>query len=536
VYDYVNGNFSSAVELDNLGGVFIGDRSNPDPYKKWVPRPDLMLYIPPPAEFNSTLTNETNWMLYAGNWGAPLQLPEVSLDCLNANQTERYPCPNNNESTRLILQILKLASGLPFGLNLGGVGDTYTGAGSSNSTLIGYPGITGPLNRGYSETWIARPLPLIQNKNATTLICPEDTNQGTPLPNLDPAVFNVSVSTLTNYLIGVAIGDVVFSVLLVLVMALPTLLDKSAKVHKMVVKKAQYLAGEAGAVAKKATNAMENMLPGTAGSAIEAARLQAVADEKAALAIAVADVEAVEADVEAVEDVILRDEESGHASTIKKVETLLLPAEAAIVNAADVAKAAGISPSPSSASLKSTEIINVQLDNDARHSFRTFVWFVLGLCLFIAGIIVSTYGVVATLNDSVVAAALARFNAGSVAATLEFLLIAGLALIGGFDIIVVRFNLLIVKIIKTKLSSAFFSVKLKSSLLIFFVFLLCRSFYSFSCVLNASISVDSPFVTTLEASAGATPTFLSSMSSHSALLFSLSASLFSSLHSDLCLL
>jgi hypothetical protein len=424
VYDYVNGTISGTVELENLGGLFIGDRNNPDPYRKWVPRPELMLYIPPPSELEGILNNETLWALYAGNWGAPLRLPTVSLDCLNAEQTERFPCPKDNESTKLILRVLKLISGLPIGVNLGGTGDTYTGTASSNSSLLGYPGITGPLSRGYSASWIARPSPLIQRKNETTLICPQDTSGGTPLPNVDPSVFDVSVSTLTNYLIGVAIGDVAFSLLLVLVMALPTLLDKSIKVRRMVVNKAQLLAVEAAGIAKKATTAVENrFVPGTTttttSSSVEVKELQEknLSEEDAALAAG------------GIDAVVIENKHAGNAGMGFGASTTKAP------QATDAAiDSSFFTPSPT----KSSEILEVQVERDDRHNTRTFVWFILGLCLFIAGIGMSIYGVVVTLNDSVLSAAISTLNVGSVGNTLRVLLITGLSLIGAFDIIVVR--------------------------------------------------------------------------------------------------
>ena len=415
VYEYINGNVSSAVKLDNLGGLYIGDRNNPDPYRKWVPSPELMLYVPPPTTFNDTLNSTNLWMMYPGNWGAPLQLPAVSLDCLNDAQTERYPCAKDNESTQLILRILKLAAGLPIGLELGGTGDVYTGANSSNSSLVGYPGIAGPLTRGYSETWVARPLPKIQNKNLTTLVCPKDAPEGAPLPAVDPSVFDVSVQTLVNYLIGVAIGDIVFSFLLVLVMALPALLDKSAKVQKIVVRKAKYFEREAAAAAvmattaaKKATYAVESFLPGTSASEINQLTQ--------------------EGNINAV---LTGDEEAGNARP-------------PVVAVAVASPSSSPTPSPASStaldridSIKSSEILDLQVELDEGQATPTLIWFILGLGLFIAGITLSIYGVVAILNDSVLSAAINKLNAGSVGHTLEILLITGLSLIGGFDIIVV---------------------------------------------------------------------------------------------------
>ena len=100
VYEFVSGNFSTDVQLQNLGGLYISDRTLADPYRKWVPRPDLMLHIPDMNALNeSQRVGEYAWAMYAGNWGAPLQLPSVYLECINAEQTERFPCPPENEST-----------------------------------------------------------------------------------------------------------------------------------------------------------------------------------------------------------------------------------------------------------------------------------------------------------------------------------------------------------------------------------------------------------------------------------------------------
>lgn len=54
-------------------------------------------------------------------------------------------------------------------------------------------------------------------------------------------MFDVSIDTLINYLAGVAIGGVAFSVLLAIIMALPVIIDKSGKVNKLVTTKVGYI-------------------------------------------------------------------------------------------------------------------------------------------------------------------------------------------------------------------------------------------------------------------------------------------------------
>lgn len=51
VYQFLSGNISGApVSLNNLGGVYIADRTLVDPYKRWEPARNgsNLIYIPPP--------------------------------------------------------------------------------------------------------------------------------------------------------------------------------------------------------------------------------------------------------------------------------------------------------------------------------------------------------------------------------------------------------------------------------------------------------------------------------------------------------
>ena len=101
VHTFLNGSSFDGVQLQNLGGLYFGDRTLADPYRKWVPRPDLLTYIPPMLTANETdIMNKFEWAVYAGNWGAPLKLPPVHLECINEEQTAKEECSMQNEATK----------------------------------------------------------------------------------------------------------------------------------------------------------------------------------------------------------------------------------------------------------------------------------------------------------------------------------------------------------------------------------------------------------------------------------------------------
>jgi len=50
VYAYQEAEFRGKASFDNLGGVYISDRTLADPYKRWVPRPDNLVFVPTPQE------------------------------------------------------------------------------------------------------------------------------------------------------------------------------------------------------------------------------------------------------------------------------------------------------------------------------------------------------------------------------------------------------------------------------------------------------------------------------------------------------
>lgn len=52
---------------------------------------------------------------------------------------------------------------------------------------------------------------------------------------------NASTSTIVNYLIGVTVGTLIFSVVVIIILGLPVFMDKSAKIQDFAVRKASWV-------------------------------------------------------------------------------------------------------------------------------------------------------------------------------------------------------------------------------------------------------------------------------------------------------
>lgn len=133
---------------------------------------------------------EFEWALYGGNWGAPLQMPSMTLWCLdNPQQTVLSECPNNSTGVKGILLASKLLS-IPAIVegneqrtsNIDGTDQVYTASYvyvdtdestiqdpvnkvllggpysvrlPSNSSTVGFPSHPGVLTRGFSYLWVS---------------------------------------------------------------------------------------------------------------------------------------------------------------------------------------------------------------------------------------------------------------------------------------------------------------------------------------------------------------------------------------------
>jgi len=104
VYFYQGSELGNAVVLDNLGGVYVGDRTGDDPDKTFIPTPDNVVYIPPAwgIEEQLALSNDRQWQwaVFPGNWGAPLSESPLELYCFGDNDTTIAPCPSNSTTIK----------------------------------------------------------------------------------------------------------------------------------------------------------------------------------------------------------------------------------------------------------------------------------------------------------------------------------------------------------------------------------------------------------------------------------------------------
>lgn len=69
MYEYLNGNVSGAAQLQNFGGLWIGDRTYADANRSFVPTPDNIKYIPPPEEILDKVMRCT----MGHGWGACME-------------------------------------------------------------------------------------------------------------------------------------------------------------------------------------------------------------------------------------------------------------------------------------------------------------------------------------------------------------------------------------------------------------------------------------------------------------------------------
>jgi hypothetical protein len=403
VYMVVSGDAAGFVTLNNLGGVYIADRAIADPYKKWVPSPDNVVYIPPPQVIFDQNMTEFEWALYGGNWGAPLQNPTATLTCISENQTYLYDCPNDT-AIQATQQALKLLKVLPIAASTEfvGSGEGYSITAVSNTSVVGYPGIPGPLTRGYSYSWMGNRSSPIHQQNSTTLTCPADIHLESTIPVTEAVDFNSSVSTISDYIIGIVVGGILLSLLLVLVLTLPILLDKSTKVQNMAVRQFSKTWRFAfGHSKQKKVNAVKGSLGkggGEEGEEEENAEKGIVADTSLPPLPSLDPKPSME---------ILPD--GGSDTTDMKAV-------------------------PSAAS---TQVFEVEMQPLEHERMRNIIWLLLGVGLFVSGIVLASIGMDSLVNNSIVSAALDELHVGSTASTVLVILIVLLSLVAAADILVI---------------------------------------------------------------------------------------------------
>ncbi|KAI8107160.1 hypothetical protein M9434_001805 [Picochlorum sp. BPE23] len=235
VYYYQGSSIQGQGGFDNIGGIYIGDRTGDDVNKTFIPTQNNIVYIPPSWAIlegdDGVVYDEWEWAVYPGNWGAPLRSAPLTIFCFNENATQYITCPNNSTTIQAIKTIADV-------LGLSKTIDGQEGIGSfaiqtfSNDSTVGCPDITGPLFRAFTYQYIASKSAPILSENVTELVCPKDQVSLETIPQR--AQLNASVNTLISYLVGITIGTFIFSIILIILLALPLILDKTSGLQQFV--------------------------------------------------------------------------------------------------------------------------------------------------------------------------------------------------------------------------------------------------------------------------------------------------------------
>jgi hypothetical protein len=370
VYYYMGSSIGN-FPLQNVGGIYVGDRTGDDPEKTFIPTPENIVYIPPLWEIQGGSPGinpeEWSWAEYPGNWGAPLMQSPLTLECLNPSSTEYIPCDENSTVIKGIYSIAKF-------LNLGDVIDGQEGVSSSfsiqnatNSSVVGYPDITGPMFRSFSYQYISGNTAPILSENVTILTCPKDTTALEEIPVITQ--LNASSSTIVSYLVGVTVGTLIFSIILIFLLALPLVLDKTTNVQQYVATKYQKLKG---------------ISKGNGEGSFE-------------------------------KDPVDMGQSKTETSISKEQTTKSL--------------------SMSSTSSASGYLMKIEHVLTKSQLLRLFVWGTFATCLFIAGIILISIGLQAMFDRSILTVAADRLNADSIANALYWLTTGCLIFVVACDVI-----------------------------------------------------------------------------------------------------
>mmetsp|Transcript_4438 Transcript_4438/g.28282 ORF Transcript_4438/g.28282 Transcript_4438/m.28282 type:complete len:661 (-) Transcript_4438:2056-4038(-) len=230
VYAMFNGTHGKSefpISMSNFGGIFIADRTASS-NKKFVPTSENVKFIPPIDEIMENNLTDFEWALFPGQWGAPLQAAPITINCLNKTLDGFVDCPDNRA-----YDILE--SAVKFGPILGFLDKVeYDGEGPpaakpiSNSSYVSYPKIAGPLYRQYTYKWMSQRVAPIFSQNISNLTCPQDIVGLDPVPG--PYTWD-NAGLLASYIIGIAVGSFIFSILITFLLFLPVLLQRENSVQ-----------------------------------------------------------------------------------------------------------------------------------------------------------------------------------------------------------------------------------------------------------------------------------------------------------------
>jgi hypothetical protein len=392
---YYQGSAIDGFPLRNIGGIYIGDRTGDDPEKTFIPTPDNVKYIPPlweiQEDYQGIRSAEWEWAVFPGNWGAPLVQASTKLVCIDTESEEYFECDRNSTTIKAIYSIVDVLGLVGIVQDQEGVSNSFAIQSVSNLTRVPYPDITGPLFRAFSYQYVAGDTAPILTESVYELECPKDVTALDEMPNLES--LDAGPSTITWYLVGITIGTLIFSIILIILLALPVILDKTSFVQKYVATKYKKM--------RRATG----MTP------------------------------------EAVEGI----EVYPRTRKSKSRDQMANPKETDPVDASDVSQISdaphylGLSdPSISMASTTSTKsayIMSVNTVLTSGQVNRMIVWGSFATGLFVAGLVVSSIGVSAMFNNSILTVAADKLNADSLVSALYWLSTGCLIFICVLDVV-----------------------------------------------------------------------------------------------------
>ena len=106
---------------------------------------------------------------------------------------------------------------------------------SHSRSLARLQDITGPLFRAFSYQYVAGDTAPILTEPVYMLTCPMDVVGLDGIPTA--GMLDASADTIVWYLIGITIGTIIFSILLICLLSLPVILDKTGNVQNYVARK-----------------------------------------------------------------------------------------------------------------------------------------------------------------------------------------------------------------------------------------------------------------------------------------------------------
>ncbi|KAL4853606.1 hypothetical protein ACK3TF_005436 [Chlorella vulgaris] len=285
VYAWKNATFKG-VSLDNLGGVWVGDRTQKDPTRKFMPTSTNVVRVPSMQEIQEQNLTGWSWAAYPGNWGSPLQKQNSTFYCLDANQTELSPCLDSPAVNALrtgfsLLDTVSQATGGGSFSPSSGKGyeqETYEAQASGNNTWAGPGAITGPLYRTWTYQWLpVRYAPIHDDfARGSVITCPSDAEITLPFPDVSDFRTSTSINTIVQYLVGICVGAVLCSALFILLLAIPGLASKTLRAPHVLIAYGgaavrKYSKTPSGKLAAAASAPVGETGPASGGGAVDTA-------------------------------------------------------------------------------------------------------------------------------------------------------------------------------------------------------------------------------------------------------------------------